>query len=335
MSQYENSNCLDTDPNTPSRNRFFAETMDRAVFLACCFVDAALDVLCMIIRFYKNKSESVQFIFNVAISWLVADRLTAVITHYYHIGLYDQRIFFYSTLAIVFLFCLCLGKRINNIGSKRETIPDLTEVLCIAPNDWECLRDRGKLRYNNDDYGGAIDDLTKSLMINPKSKYAYEYRGLCHSALTQYLEAIDDFTKAIKIDPSSYTAYAHRADCNRNQGALIEAIEDYCRSLKIKADYAYAYYGRGTSYLALEMKVEAADDLYRATELSPHSWYGQKAGEEMDKDIELAKIRNQKLKAKIESLRAQTGVKTQNKSSVQMNSRSPELVEQVTTEAVK
>ena len=67
------------------------------------------------------------------------------------------------------------------------------------PETTSKYRESGNIKYNSEDYQGAISDYTKAIEINPKEAKAYCNRGSAKNVLKDYSGAISDYTKAIEL----------------------------------------------------------------------------------------------------------------------------------------
>ncbi len=67
------------------------------------------------------------------------------------------------------------------------------------PETTSQYRESGNIKYNSEDYQGAISDYTKAIEINPGFSDAYCNRGSAKNELKDYSGAISDYTKAIEL----------------------------------------------------------------------------------------------------------------------------------------
>ena len=58
---------------------------------------------------------------------------------------------------------------------------------------------RASLKFQMQDYNGAMPDLNKVIELNPKDALAYNIRGLCKSELGDKVGACLDWKKAVKL----------------------------------------------------------------------------------------------------------------------------------------
>ena len=70
--------------------------------------------------------------------------------------------------------------------------------------------DQGDIKYNNEDYTGALIDYNKAIEISPNHAEAYNNRGNLEEGMGNYSGAIEDYNKAIAINPSYADAYYNR-----------------------------------------------------------------------------------------------------------------------------
>ena len=69
-----------------------------------------------------------------------------------------------------------------------------------------------EIKFNAEDYQGAIDEFTKVLEINPKYAMAYLYRGVSYIKLGEKEKGCNDMEKGFEIakesdNPESWKAY--------------------------------------------------------------------------------------------------------------------------------
>ncbi len=86
----------------------------------------------------------------------------------------------------------------NKSGRKEEDI------------DYDGYCNRGKAKFENRDYQGAVKEFTKAIEIDPECTEAYLERGNIKMATDDYNGAIKDFTKIIELDPGNSIAYFSR-----------------------------------------------------------------------------------------------------------------------------
>ena len=91
----------------------------------------------------------------------------------------------------------------------RKAIDCLDEEFTLTPPDAESLNYslRGNLKYELDDFRGALDDLNEAIKICPKNALYYRSRADAKYELEDYEGAIKDFTQVIGTyaeDPELY-----------------------------------------------------------------------------------------------------------------------------------
>ncbi|MBD2773860.1 tetratricopeptide repeat protein [Iningainema tapete] len=86
---------------------------------------------------------------------------------------------------------------------------------------------RGRDRFQQKDYKGAISDINQAIVLNPYNPNAYYSRGLVLHELGDFLNAVLDFDRALQLNPRYANAYFYREKCslwywrgNRNNSGL-------------------------------------------------------------------------------------------------------------------
>ncbi len=70
--------------------------------------------------------------------------------------------------------------------------------------------DRGNIRFEQQDYPGAIADYDRALALDPSLSRAFHNRGLAYALLGEYDAALRDYAQAIRLDPAYRRAYENR-----------------------------------------------------------------------------------------------------------------------------
>ncbi len=101
--------------------------------------------------------------------------------------------------------------------------------------------EKGKSRYDQGDYEGAIADLNESVKLNPEYAKAYNVRGLAYHSKGDYDQAIADYNKAIELKPDDDAIYHNRANTYRSKSDYDSAIADHSKAIGNNKQ-ARAYY---------------------------------------------------------------------------------------------
>jgi serine/threonine protein kinase len=116
----------------------------------------------------------------------------------------------------------------------------------IDPQNAEDYNLRGLLRFENQDFSGALADFDKAIELDPKDVFAYCNRGALKGVyLNDVSEALADFDKAIKLDPEHADAYCKRGMVNRLNNDVSGALADFDKAIKLDPKDAVAYSNRG------------------------------------------------------------------------------------------
>ncbi|NET57562.1 MAG: tetratricopeptide repeat protein, partial [Symploca sp. SIO2E6] len=138
----------------------------------------------------------------------------------------------------------------------------------------------GLVRYEAEDYDGAIARLTKALEFVPDAEQTivqedtaidvlYFYRGGAYYSKEELDKAIADYNQALKINPKDVEVYINRGNAYYQKGELDKAIADYNLALKINPEFAKAYYNRGIAYYQKGELDKAIADYTQAIKFHP------------------------------------------------------------------
>jgi len=143
----------------------------------------------------------------------------------------------------------------------------------------ELLLNRGRARYNEEIYEGAVADITKAidlLVTTDNLIIYYWYRAHSKSGLGDYEGAISDFDYILEnkeyLESSSYDFDVNEILCWKAQNHYF-LNEDYKAKSLLKIviasdpEYGFAYYLRGLVKCYLKDKVGGCKDFHMAAEL--------------------------------------------------------------------
>lgn len=151
------------------------------------------------------------------------------------------------------------------------------------PGSSEDYLEKGNLKFNSEDYQGAIKDYTKVIDIGDlgttdtvgfykvKLEVAHLNRGLCKHKLEDYKGAIQDFTKAIELDSKYADAYCARGVSKNDLGDYYGAIQDYTKVIEIDPKCFAATHNRGFTKFNMKDYKGAIQDFSKAIELNPNA----------------------------------------------------------------
>ena len=121
----------------------------------------------------------------------------------------------------------------------------------------------GNIKYENEDYEGAMADYTEATELDPEDPAAWFNLGLCEAKLEQYGSAISDFSYAIELDSLNAKKWCQRGMTREKEEYADEdeVIADYSKALELDPTLLLARYQRGRFYLNTEYYEDAITDL--------------------------------------------------------------------------
>ena len=128
---------------------------------------------------------------------------------------------------------------------------------------------RGYMKYESEDYQGAIVAFDSAIRLKSDAAAAYVNRGNVKGKLGQLNAAIADFDTAIRLRPDLVDAYVNRGSAKNTLGQFNAAIADYDTAIRLKPDYAGAYVNRGNAKYKLGQFNAAISDYDTAIRLKP------------------------------------------------------------------
>lgn len=125
-------------------------------------------------------------------------------------------------------------------GNYNEAIKYYSLYIQKYPNDPHAYMNRGVVKFELEDYGGAIQDYSKAIELNPNNVYHYyNNRGLTKSHLEDYRGAIQDYNKAIELSPNYAGAYYNRGIAKYNLVDINGACLDWSKAGELGFAQAY------------------------------------------------------------------------------------------------
>ena len=104
---------------------------------------------------------------------------------------------------------------------------------------------RAFMKYNLDDYFGAMSDYDYAISLDPASQEAHFNRGLLRAEVGDNNKAIKDFDFVLKSNPSNFMALYNRALLHMRTRQYREAVNDFTAILKKYPDFEAGYMARG------------------------------------------------------------------------------------------
>ena len=100
------------------------------------------------------------------------------------------------------------------------------------PNDWEVLKERGKLYFSIGNYDASLKDLQKSVKLNPESGESWLYIAMNYTEIKNYDGAIEIYKQLIKSYPEYEDAryslavnYLEKGDIGNSEIELKELLK--------------------------------------------------------------------------------------------------------------
>tara|TARA_B100000809_G_scaffold174968_1_gene172264 strand:- start:119 stop:730 length:612 start_codon:yes stop_codon:yes gene_type:complete len=129
----------------------------------------------------------------------------------------------------------------------------------------------GKLKYQLNDYHGAIQDFNEAIALNDKNPIAYYERGKAKDKLGDFYGAVQDFDSAISEDNKYFDAYVERGDVKNKKLRYKEATSDYLKALEINHDDQKTLLKLGQTQMALMSYLESIQSFNHLIELDPNN----------------------------------------------------------------
>ena len=155
-----------------------------------------------------------------------------------------------------------------NLNDFQGAIDDFNKAIELNLKNAPAYNNRGFTKYRLKNYKGALDDFAESIKIKPNDAYAYNSRGYTKNILKDYKGALDDCNKGIELEPNNSSAYNNRGYAKNALKDYKGALDDYTRAIKIETNNLSAYRNRGDTKYKLKNYQGAKDDYQAALKYS-------------------------------------------------------------------
>lgn len=157
---------------------------------------------------------------------------------------------------------------INGHRDYEQAHNDISEAIKLQPREAGLYINRAFLRYNLDDYFGAMADYDYALQLDPLNEAALFNRGLLRMEVRDLDNAISDFSRALEIDPKDYRSLYNRAYLYSEKRDVAHAMADVDSLLVAFPELPEAYYMRSNLNKMAGKMGQAERDYNRALSLA-------------------------------------------------------------------
>lgn len=145
---------------------------------------------------------------------------------------------------------------------------DMSEGIRLMPREVGLYINRAFLRYELDDYFGAMADYDYALTLDPVNVPALFNRALLRMETRDFDRAVGDLTRVLELDPTDYRALYNRAVAYGEKRATDLAITDVNAIIEGLPDLPEAYYMRSDLHRTAGRMAQAERDYKKALQLS-------------------------------------------------------------------
>ena len=149
-----------------------------------------------------------------------------------------------------------------------SALDDLDLAIKYRVREEEAYFDRAEVKFELQDYEGAISDFKKVLAKNSKNMDARYQKAMCYYHYGQEYSAIKDLKYIIKKDTAYVDAYYDLAIIYHEKNQLETALDYADQTIKLDHEHADAYTRRGLIYLDLGKEDMACEDFKKADTFS-------------------------------------------------------------------
>jgi tetratricopeptide (TPR) repeat protein len=159
-------------------------------------------------------------------------------------------------------------------GDTPGVLADYNKIIELAPSGAGVevvYANRGILRLQSKDIGGALDDLNKAVTINPRVAEIYNGRAIARLQNGDLDGSLADYEKVIELKPSMPSAFLGRGYFRYQKKDFDGAISDFSKAIELYPGYADAHVDRGFVRGLKGDMAGALAEIRKGVELNPRS----------------------------------------------------------------
>lgn len=142
-------------------------------------------------------------------------------------------------------------------GEWDEASASLTEAMRLEPRETSLYINRAFMRYNADDFFGAMADYNYAIDLDPSNHAAIYNRALLRMQVQELSNALIDFSTILDWDPDNFPARYNRVILNIEMGKYRDAVTDLNFILRKYPRFYQGYYALAEVY-----RLQGNDKLY-------------------------------------------------------------------------
>lgn len=150
----------------------------------------------------------------------------------------------------------------------RTALANMDKAIKLEPKIPDLYINRAYIRYNLQDWDGAMEDYDYALSLDPLNKLALFNRGMLNAEAEANDRALEDFSAVIKLDPSDHRAHYNRALIRARKHDFAGAINDINAVIDVFPDFPAGYLMRSEFERNKGDLTEAAKDYDKAMALT-------------------------------------------------------------------
>lgn len=150
----------------------------------------------------------------------------------------------------------------------RSALTNMDAAIKLQPKVAGLYINRAYIRYNLQDWYGAMEDYDHALSLEPLNKTALFNRGMLNAEANANDKALEDFTAVLKLDPSEHRAYYNRALVRARKHDYSGAIQDITKVIEVFPNFPAGYFLRSDLEKMRGNTAKAAKDYDTAVALT-------------------------------------------------------------------
>jgi len=152
-------------------------------------------------------------------------------------------------------------------GNKKEADKSFDEAIERDPSRANAYLQRGNIRFDQEDWQGAIVDYNQAIRLNSDYTNAYYNRAAAHWNLRDKEGALADFNEYLSRSPNDFEAYFQRGKIRNDLGDTQGMLADFDQVVALVPDEHRAYYNRGIVRKSLQDWQGAVADFQKVVDL--------------------------------------------------------------------